>query len=379
MAPLLLLAVGVSGAEASTPMSVAQTTQTAVGEPHAVLTTSDQGSVRLYTVRVLTAKDNPVRGASLDISGLSGDPDVRIATQVMKPMPADPTRYTATLTFPVSGEWVLTVRVHKPQQFVYLGLESISAAVAPAPSHRDTPSRAALRKMAPDFSAKYDPTTGVGSTGQWTEADAALATLRATAPNGTHGSSSISGAAVPTHDEQSVSSRVTNTFVAATHAFGALAWFLGMLGLALARRRQGTRLASELCALVQDHYAMLVGGGLLVVMMTGVINMQNATPTGWDLGALLDTGAGRAYFVVLAVKLALAAMSIVLSMQIGRALRRPSARATSLSLRSAGAAANPPDSISRALRLGYLNATFGAAILVCVEILHQLHFSVHGY
>ena len=346
--------------------------------PRAIVTTSDNGQTRVYTARVLTANGDAVRGATLDISGLSDDPDVRIPTQAMKPMPTDPTRYTASMTYPVSGEWVLTIRVHQPQSFVHLVIESVSASAAPAPSHRDTPSRAALRRLAPDFSAKYDPTTGVGATGQWTAADAALATARATQSGGaSHGG--IADAAIPTHVGETVGSRITNTFVAGAHAFGALAWFVGMLGLALANRRQGTRLASELCALVQDRYTLLVGGGLLIVIMTGLINMQNATPTGWDLGALLATGTGQAYFVVLGLKLALAAMSIVVSIQIGQLLRHPLARATSLSLRSAGAAANTPASITRALRLGYLNATFGAAILVCVEILNQLHFSVHGF
>ena len=366
--PLLLLTL-------TAPAFAASTTDDG---PRVILTTSDEGQTRIYTARILTVDGDLVKGATLDISGLSDDPDVRIPTQDMHSLPADPTRYIARLAYPVSGDWVLTVRVHTPQSFVHLVLESVSISVAPAPHHRDTPSRAALRKLAPDFSAKYNPSTGVGATGQWTEADAAVATARAT-QSGSEVHGGFTDSAVPTHAGEAIGRRITDTFVAGAHGIGALAWFLGMFGLALASRRQGTRLASELCTLVQDHYMLLVGGGLLVVVMTGLINMQNATPTGWDLGALLATGAGQAYFAVLGFKLAFAAMSIVLSMQIGQLLRNPTAVATSLSLRSAGAAANTPASLGRALRLGYLNATFGAVILGCVEILHQLHFSVHGY
>ena len=129
---------------------------------------------------------------------------------------------------------------------------------------------------------------------------------------------------------------------------------------------------------VQEHYTLLVGGGMSVVVITGLLNMQDATPTGWNLQALLTTGLGTAYFVVLGLKLAVAAMSIALSVQIGRLLRDPAQSPMALSLRSAGAAAAVPARLDRALRLGYLNATFGATTMACVVVLHQLHLAIHA-
>ena len=151
-----------------------------------------------------------------------------------------------------------------------------------------------------------------------------------------------------------------------------------MFALAFAGRHRGTRLASELTTFIQHRYSVLAGGGLTVVVITGLINLQRATPTGWDFRALLTSGTGRAYFVLLGVKLSVAAMSISLSIAIGRLLNKPTLNIDSLALRSLGAAAAIPARLDRVLRLSNLNAMFGSTILLCVIALHQLHLSLHG-
>lgn len=376
----LLLCSGAFGRSAATaatkPASTSQSAPPTIeGKPSVILTTADNGGTRVYEARVIDGAGRPQANASLDISGLTGNPDDRIATTVMKPLAADPTRYQAKVTFPVSGDWVLTVRVHKPVDFVHLGYERITDSAAPAPTHEQTPSRADLAAITPDFNARYDPVIGIGGDGSY----ATVAKINA-ANAGGHGASTDHGTTVlgVYHPTEPIGTRIQEGLLAALHSAGALAWFGGMAGLALANRQRGSRLATELVGFVQEHYTLLVGGGLSVVVLTGMLNMQDSTPTGWNLQALLSTGIGTAYFVVLGLKLAVAAMSIALSIQIGRLLRNPVESPMALSLRSAGAAAVVPARLDRALRLGYLNATFGATALGCVVVLHQLHLAIHG-
>ena len=132
-----------------------------------VLTTDGDGGTRVYEARVVDGAGRALANASLDISALTSNPDDRVPTTIMKPLPDDPTRYQATVTFPVSGDWVLTVRVHKPIDFVHLGYERVSDTAVPAPSHALTPSRVGLANIAPDFGLRYDPVIGIGGDGSY--------------------------------------------------------------------------------------------------------------------------------------------------------------------------------------------------------------------
>jgi hypothetical protein len=327
------------------------------------------GATRTYVARVLDAAGGAITGADLDLGALGADPDDRVVTEPMVANPTDPAQYGATITFPSPGEWVLVVRVHAPSRYVHLGQESIDAGALPQ-SH-DSPSRAALRAIAPDFNARYDPSTGIGATGTVpprTEAAAA-----ASDPHGA-GASATSMSGGDRHDSGDL---MTNVVVNLLHAGGAAAWVLGMLALVFAKRARPSTASAALVRLVADRYALLVGGGLTAVVVSGLINLERATPTGFDIGALLETGLGQAYFAVLAAKVALAASSIVLSAQIGSLLRSRQLDVGTLTLRSVGAAAQRSPRLERALRLADVNGVIAAAILICVVLLANIHRVIH--
>jgi hypothetical protein len=334
------------------------------------------GATRTYTARVLDADGRALSGANPDIGAMSDNPDYRVATRDMVPSPSDPTRYVATLTYPATGPWVLVVRVNEPTEYVHLGSETIDDAALPATSgHADSPSRAALRAINPDFKALYNPYTGIGATGQ-VPTEAELAAARATDSHG-------AGTAVVTDHGPSAGftnhtdGLVTTIVVAVVHLGGAAAWLLGMLGLTVASWLRPSSASSALVGFVRDRYRLLAGGGLLALVVTGLMNIERATPTGFDVGALLDSTLGRWYFAVFGCKMALVASSIVLSGQIGSLLRSSERSIPGLQLRSASAAARIDPLLDRALRLGQLNAYLGGAILICVVALDQLHRALH--
>ena len=164
--------------------------------------------------------------------------------------------------------------------------------------------------------------------------------------------------------------------MAVLHFIGALAWLGAIAALALARRLGRGPSQRDLVRRVASRYTVLAGGGLALVVVTGIANLRLAAPTGFDLGALTHSSLGKAYIVVLAAKLGLVAASIVLSFQIGASLAvdRPRAFAI-LGARSLSAAAEPGAS-DRALRLAELNAALGGMILLAVIVLSQLHHAL---
>jgi hypothetical protein len=138
---------------------------TKVGTPHVVITTSDNNETRTYVAKVFDADSNVISNATLDMSAMTDNPDVRIGTEAMEPVAGVPDTFTRTLQYPASGDWVLVVRVHDPIPFVQLLTERVDSVNLPnASAHADSPSRRHLREIAPNFSQTYDPMHGIGST-----------------------------------------------------------------------------------------------------------------------------------------------------------------------------------------------------------------------
>jgi hypothetical protein len=133
--------------------------------PSVVVTTRDNGDTRTYFATVLDANNRPVPHAELDMSAMTGNPDVRIATEAMTSVKGSQGRHMRTIAFPASGDWVMVIRVHSPIQFVHLLNERVDSATLPdSDAHVMSPSRQHLKDIAPDFAATYDPMTGIGST-----------------------------------------------------------------------------------------------------------------------------------------------------------------------------------------------------------------------
>ncbi len=138
---------------------------TSIATPHVVVTTTDNGDQRTYIATVFNSNNQIVPNAELDMSAMTDNPDARIGTAPMTPRPGTTGRFERTLEFPAAGDWVLVVRVHAPNPFVQLLTERVDSANLPnASAHADTPSRRHLRELAPDFSQRYDPLHGIGST-----------------------------------------------------------------------------------------------------------------------------------------------------------------------------------------------------------------------
>ncbi len=147
-----------------TPSSADQTRTIATGTPRVKVTTSDNGEQRTYVATVFDANNRLVPNAALDMSAMTDNPDVRVATEAMTPVAGAPGTFTRTVEFPAAGDWVLVVRVHEPLSFVHLLTERVDSDSLPsADAHIDTPSRQHLRELAPDFNARYDPVHGIGS------------------------------------------------------------------------------------------------------------------------------------------------------------------------------------------------------------------------
>ncbi len=343
----------------ASPTVVQKVVLTAVG--------ATTGPTRSYVARVLDADGTAIAGARLDLGALGSDPDDRVVTVPMEADPADPTRYGVSVTYPAAGDWVIVVRVFEPSRFVHLGSEKVDVGALPKAGH-SSPSREALASIAPDFGARYDPYTGVGATG------VVPTTVAGAVASSGHGDS---GGIVAADERHTSDGLLTEIVMKLVHAGGAMAWVIGMLGLSLARRLRPSAASAGIVRWVADRYLVLVGGGLLGVVLSGVMSLERSTPTGLDIGALLDTNLGTVYFGVLGVKLALAASSVVLSAQIGTLLRSQRSDMGSLSLRSVGAAASRPPRLERALRLADINTIMAVGILVCVVVLTNVHRALH--
>ena len=334
------------------------------------LTTGEgTGAERKYTATVFDSNGLAVRNADLDLGGLEADPDLRVPTTPMTPT-ADGSGYTATVTFPADGDWVLVVRVHEPSQVVELFTEKIVGAGA-APSHEEranTPSRKAVRAIDPTFYQRYDPSKS--TTGTLTHAQLASVSTE-------HGhSATLTGTAVENHRFEAA-----DALVALVHTTGAAAWIFAVLGLVLANRIGHATARLEITRFIASHYSVLAIGGLVLVTVTGIQTVLTSSAGLNHPTELLSTGLGTAYLAVFGFKMAAVAGSVLTSIRIKRLLPSQPQFAAQFRLASAGAMVNDDvsthDHANLIYRLAETNAVFGVTIIGCVAILAQLHHALH--
>lgn len=349
--------LGAAGAvAASTPVKVAGVKLTSgVGT----------GAQRSYEATVFDTAGNPVAGADLDLGGLAGDPDLRVKTTKMTATTADPLTYRVTVNFPADGDWVMVVRVHAPTQAVELFSEKISGAGTAVSSHdlASNPSRRAVLRADPTFYQRYNGTSELGTV----------------SPAGTAGASRHSGLAgdagsgtLILHDSEF---SATAAGFAMAHTFGALAWTVSVLGLVLANRLGSGGARTEITRFISRHYLVLAGGGLLVLVFSGVQTALYASVGLRHPTQLLDTRLGTAYLAVFALKMVLVLGSLITTWRLGRLLPTPARLLATPRLASLGAMANE-DPSPFIFRLAEANASFGALIIGCVVILGQLHHAL---
>lgn len=336
-----------------------------------VLTTADSGPTRMYRATVFDTLGRPVKDAVLDIGGLSDDPDVRVATKPMIAFSA--TAAQATVVYPAPGPWVVVVRVHAPSQYVHLGSENITGVAEPVAAH-NTPSRQALQAISPNLGARLTAAqngtavvlrdghtaTGVGF------ADHALSTSNLNA------SATVNGLA-------------EDVGFALLHLVGVALWLLAVGSVALAGRAGNGALGSRLLAWITPRYALLAGGGLAVVVITGLANLRRSAPDGLFDGTITSTNVGRLYVGALALKMGLVAASALTSFRLGSRLRLGPRLESShgpghlyVGAAQAGAVSHGGGLTDALLaKLAVRNVVFAAAIIGCVNVMNQASHLLH--
>jgi len=348
--------LGVAGAPAaSAPVKVAGVKLTSgVGT----------GAQRTYEATVLDTAGNAVAGADLDLGGLAGDPDLRVKTTKMTASTADPRTYQVTVTFPADGDWVMVVRVHAPTQAVELFSEKISGAGKAVSSHdlASNPSRRTILREDPTFYQRYNGTAELGTVSP-------AGTARAI---GHSGSARDASSSVAVHNSDF---SATAAGFAMAHTFGALAWTVSVLGLVLANRLGSGSARTEITRFISRHYLLLAGGGLLVLVSSGVQTALYGSVGLRHPTQLLDSRLGTAYLAVFALKMVLVLGSLITTWRLGRLLPTPARLSATPRLASLGAMAND-DPSTFIFRLAEANASFGALIIGCVVVLGQLHHAL---
>ena len=152
------------------------------------------------------------------------------------------------------------------------------------------------------------------------------------------------------------------------------------LGLAFANRVSSSSAQNAVFQFVAQRYALLAGGGLATVAVTGLIVSLKASAGLRHPTQLAETNLGSAYLAVFGLKMVLVAGGIITSWRIGSLM--PTARQFILRnrLASAGALANDdPNAIPntrRIFRLAETNLILAVAIIGCVGVLGQLHHAI---
>ena len=318
-----------------------------------VLTTPDEGPTRTYRATAFDTTGQPVEGAVVDIAGLSGDPDVRVATTPM--IAINSTQSQATMTYPAPGSWVVVVRVHAPTRYVHLGSETITG-VAPAVSAHLSPSRIALEAISPNLGKRLTALQN------GTAVPVAFSSGVSLVPTADH-------AVLAAWESESLA---TNIAIAMLHLLGVGAWLLAVGSVALAGRAGATPIGRNLLAWITPRYSMLAGGGLVLVAITGVVNLQRSAPVGLFDGTIVETTSGRLYVGALAVKMGLVTASAMTSVRLGSALRREK----TLSFASGSAAATSMFAAAKQFdvelqRLALRNVAYAALIVGCVNVMSQ--------
>ena len=257
-----------------------------------------------YTATVVDADGVAVRGASLDIGGLSDDPDVRLTTRDMK-VTTDPSSYAATVQFPSQGDWMLVVRVHEPSQLVDVFTERVDNAPASASHHglESNPAKRAVVALDPTFYDRYNPSNPTPGSASAASSGATIATDLSHGHDGTV-TAATTGAAGSGHPfDLSVAA------MALLHSAAALAWLLSVAVLALANRFGPGNARNEAIRFLSRRYSLLAGGGMVAAMLTGVVMAQEASAGILHPSRLLASALGTAYLAVFAVKMLLVVVS----------------------------------------------------------------------
>jgi hypothetical protein len=346
------------------------TIQTVTGVRLALLRVD--GAKHTYEATISDHNGGPVDGVDLDLGALQADPDIRVTTTPMTPAAAQGT-YQVSIVFPADGDWMLVVRVHAPSKAVELFTETVVGASS-SPSHlevQNSPSRRALRAADPTFNARYNP-VAAGPTGSSLE----LASIHQEGLNTTF----ANAGSTPIHNETSHGFDLSSTIIVVVHSAAAGAWLLAVLGLAFANRVNAPSAQTAIFQFVAQRYAVLAGGGLATVALTGLIVSLKVSAGLAHPSQLAATNLGVAYLAIFGLKMVLVAGGIVTSWRIG--LLMPTARQFNLRnrLASVGAMANDdPTTIPNTrniFRLAETNLILGLAIIGCVGVLGQLHHAI---
>ncbi len=323
-----------------------------------------RGATRTYVATVLDHQGRFVPGVDLDLGALGADPDLRVATTPMAYSTADES-YRATVTFPQNGDWVIVVRVHAPSQLVELFTEAITTAPATGDTHSSAGfSRAAVLRSDPTFFDRYNPTKGMGADNH-AEQPASIAPTDSL------------------HSEITTpSARFDPVALVAmlAHSAGAVAWLIAVVGLVVANRVGPGAARNQLIRFIASRYRLLAGGGLLVVVTTGLMNVDKNSIGIMHPRAAINTNLGIAYLALFGFKMALVVASIVTTYRIDQLLvQEPNGLDESRRKWPVGASASGTMLVAydRVLRLAERNALLGGAILASVAGLSQIHHTFH--
>lgn len=321
-------------------------------------------NTRTYIASVLDETTQPLLNADLDIGGLSADPDVRVPTVPMKLSPKDQT-YRAQVTIPADGDWVMVIRVHAPTQLVQLFTDHIEGTGTEASHHGDAldPSRRAVLAADPTFFQRYNPSVGTGSLSKTSaiSADSSLSSH--------HNETTLV-------DPSPVSLDPVGLVAMVAHSAGALAWMIAILGLVIANRVGPGLGRNEIFDLISTRYRLLAGGGLLVLAITGTINIQRSSAGLTNPRALLQTNLGTAYVAIFGFKMVLYVASLITTQRIDRLLRHDETVSTSVVMNGAVTTITSQRK-AKVFRLAETNVLLGGAILLSVAMLSQIHHLLH--
>ena len=313
-----------------------------------------QGGRRTYIASVFDSEGQLIGNADLDLGALGSDPDLRVPTVAM-PMSADKS-YRVNVVIPANGDWVVVVRVHSPTQLVELFTDKVDDSSAADLGHSASSfSRAAVVKADPTFFERYSLSQGSTVGDLHTAGVESASTLHV--------------------GETSRALDPTGVISMLAHSAGAIAWLLAVLGLVVANRVGPGVARNELLNFVAVRYRLLAGGGLLVLLVTGLINIDRSSNGLLHPRTLLDSNLGTLYLAVFCFKLVLFAASLVTTRRIDRIVNSSDGGFTVATNRTAGSVDVAKHTIL--LRLAETNLMLGASILVAITLLGQLHQALH--
>lgn len=348
------------------------------------LTMTEQGAERLVRARFRTAAGRPLTAVEADVGALTNDPDLRVRTTDLLADPAVPGSFIAKVRFPNDGDWVIVVRftapevagpgnvTGEPMSAVELFHERITG-IGPARSGHDlaaNPSMRSLLAQNPTFLQQYTPGGVMGGVtpGPLTAAHSDAPTFDAA-----HLASDAALAGTRSVDLSSLA-------IALAHGLSALAWAASTVVLGAVVRVRRFRDDADAVDAVRRWYGRTAGLGLVGLTVTGPLMARRNSPGLADPHTLADTGLGRVYVGVFAVKLVLTGVALAAAFVIDR--RASAVRVERLALVDGTTfEVEVPVSAEQtiaALRTPATLAVFASAgIMICVTVLSQVHLALH--